>query len=128
MEITDFECTQKANTIAELLEFLSRRYEIEGAQVNSFWMAHEDRYPCVGLLVRDDLASVDYMPDGSQPGYSSAGTQLGLKKGDTTMFYFQRERQPVLNDSIISIGEAMRIAQEFMLFQGLPKSIKWTKL
>ena len=114
-------------TAVELEELLARRYEIRGLRANSFWMCHEQDWPALGLLVRDDLAVLHYMGDGEgNDNFVSKGTTDD--GGGTTLFIFGGQDQPVENHQIIMFAEAVRAAKDFLAAKELPTSIEWDEL
>jgi hypothetical protein len=121
--------TRDVRTAAELEEVLARRYDIRGMRANSFWMCHETDWPALSMLVRDDLAVLDYMSDdGEGRGtFVSKGTGGG-GGGEMTLFIFGGQDQPVVNYQIIPFAEAVRAAKEFLASTELPTSIQWDEL
>lgn len=128
MTITDFKNTVEITTIKQLYEFLEKRYEVKDVVANSFWLTHDARFPALSILVRNNFASIWYSASEDSPGFNSIGTVANLKAGNDTMFYFRGGPQPVTNESIITFAEALKVAEEFLHSQELPKSIKWLQL
>ncbi len=128
MEITDFEITQNVESLVELNAALARRFTIDGAAVNSFWLTHKARFPALSILVRDDLASLWYSGDEDSPGFISWGSMSILSKEGQTVFYLRREPQTIPNQSIVPFIEASWAAEGFLRTKELPAAINWREL
>jgi hypothetical protein len=127
MRIFDFEGEIEAHSDAELEVILERRF---GDGVNGFWLAHEQEYPVISLLVNGSLATLVYFPEEFHPGFRSVGCLQELTPGEMTTFYLDnpRQEQPMLNESVIHFSDALRAAKEFLHSESLPQSIKWSEL
>src|SRR5689334_5127117 len=100
MYVRDFEESVEVRTVEELQWFLAKRYEVDGSQVNSFWMCFEEDWPALGMLVRDRLGVLDYMADGEGTAFVSSGTTHALNGGDDVIFFLDRQPQPVITIQI----------------------------
>ena len=71
MKIADINGVYETNDIHELAEILMKRCA-DG--YNSFWLSHDgEEYPSLSLLVRGDLAELNYVPKEFDAGFSSVG-------------------------------------------------------
>ena len=128
LAIEDMEHVCHAVDADEVEEALNSRYE---GEVNEFWLNHDDeRFPALAIVVKGDLASLTYFPDGGHPGYKSMGGVDGLELGEFSAFSVNtpRERHLVLNDSIVPFSTALKAAKEFLADRGLPRSVEWVEL
>lgn len=91
-------------------------------------MSHAEDWPALAMLVRDDLACLDYMADSGGTTFTSQGDVPALTKGATTEFRLDSQRRPVPNRRIIRYADAVRAAKEFMHTKDLPQCIKWLRL
>lgn len=128
MFIRDFEQTREIRAEHELVEFLARRHDKDGVRVNSFWMCHTEDVPAMGMMVREDFATVDYMADSEGTAFTSLGEIPALRKGGTTLFWFDERPVDVHTHLVIDFEDAVRAAKEFLQSPDLPKSIKWLQL
>lgn len=126
MFIRDFQDTIEPADERELDAFLARRYDRKGARVNSFWIWHVDEWPAMGLLVRDDLAYLDYMLEDA--AFVAPGGLPGLDPDATTQFWFDDQREWIYNHLVIRPADAARAVREFLHATDLPKSIDWFAL
>ena len=114
---------------AEALETVLMKRSAEGS--NSFWLSHEGHeYPMLSVLVKHDLATLNYLPKECDAGFRSVGG-TALKPGETTAFSITRNRADdvaVLNDAVVPFSAALRAAEEFFLSGTLPESIEWLRL
>jgi hypothetical protein len=128
MTISDFDSTQNVETTDELRAVLAKRFEVDGALVNSFWIALGSAFPLMCIVVKDDLANVWYSDSEDSPGANSVGSVQGLPDGGGTRFYLDEERHWVPNESIITVSDAILAAEEFLLTGTRPKSLRWLDL
>jgi hypothetical protein len=128
MSIRDFDGNHKALTDDDVNAVLSSRRRVDNAMVNSFWLSYETGFPCMSIMVRDDLATVWYAPQESHAGYVSATNLNMLQRGATTSFYFDKDRQDVSNDVIIKWEDALETAKQFFRSSDLPNTIRWIEL
>jgi len=127
LRIQDFENTRNADDVNELERALRVRHD----DANSFWLSHgKETKPALSILVRGDLAYLHYFPDDSHPGFSSIGAVRELKRDGTTTFFLDtpEQEQEIVNSSIVSFSEAVKVAKEFFISKDLPEAIKWFEL
>ena len=128
MKISDFASVYETHSDPEIELVLSKRY---GDGVNELWLSNgTDKFPAISILVKGNLASLNYFPKPRDPGYRSAGPGLGLKPGGFTTFYINTptEEQDVLNDSIVLFSDALAAAKQFAISTALPTAIDWVEL
>jgi hypothetical protein len=128
LRIEDFGGARHANDEAEVASALTRRY---GHDVNEFWLFHDERRaPALAIVVKGDLASLTYFPEGAHPGFTSVGTLGELDPNGSTTFSINSpsERHEVDNRSIVPTFVAVQAAQEFLRDPGLPSAAKWFEL
>lgn len=111
-------------SIGEIEAILTKR---AASGYNSFWLAHEELYPVISMLVKGDLAYAYYIPGDRQAGYCSVGNVANLE-GDWTIFRLDNQDQPILNDAVIRFSSALEIAKEFFRSRELPRCSEWLKL
>ena len=128
MKVSDFKNQYDVNTIEELRTVLATRYPVNGWHTNSFWLAHESRFPLMSILVKNEMASVWYSDAENDPGSNSVGTLPGLPREENPTFYLNGEQQQMPNESVITVREAMHAAEEFFSIGSRPRSIRWLDL
>jgi hypothetical protein len=128
MEASDFEEKRIVSNITELEGFLRRRYVVEGKRVNSFFLTHSERYPCLLILVNEDLASLWYTPAEDHPGFITTATEGANLGSGTTMFYLYRDLEPTPNSTVVALSEAIEAAKEFFGSDQLPRAVQWEQL
>jgi hypothetical protein len=129
MKVIDFDGVHEARNIDYLEVILRTRH---GSGVNSFLLSHgSEAYPALSLLVKDDLAYLNYLPRENDAGFASAGKMPGLKPGELTTFSISEnpgDDVNVLNAAVLPFSVALQAAREFFLSKDLPRSIEWTQL
>ncbi len=129
MKVIDFDGVHEARSVEELGTILKTRHA-DG--VNSFWLSHGiEAYPALSVLVKGDLATLNYLPEENDAGFRSAGNMAQLKLEQTTTFSLSNNRADdvvVLNDSVLPFSTALRVAKEFFFSKDLPRSIEWMRL
>ena len=128
MKVIDLNGAHEAISVEELDTILKRR---QGTGVNSFWLSHGIAYPTLSLLVKGDLATLNYVPEEHDAGFRSVGKMPGLNAGETTTFAMSNNRADdvvVLNDAVLPFSAALKAAKEFFLSKDLPRSVEWTRL
>jgi hypothetical protein len=129
MKVVDINGVHEASSVHELEGILMGRC---GNGYNSFWLSHDgEEYPTLSLLVKGDLASLNFIPTEFDAGYSSVGKRLGLQAGETTTFSISTNRADdvvVLNDAVLPFSAALQAAKEFFHSKELPESVEWLKL
>ena len=117
------------NNPTELRAILTQRRE-DGA--NSFWLSHDGKdYPHLALLVTGELASVHYFPKDRDAGYVPIGNLARLPSEGTTTFSISRYKADdvlVVNDAVLPVSLAAKIAEEFFHSDALPTGINWLHL
>jgi len=129
MKVIYFDGVQEATSVDELETILKKEH---GVGVNSFWLSHgSDAYPTLSLLVKGDLATLNYVPKEDDAGFASVGKVPELKPGETTTFSISNNRADdvvVLNDAVLPFSVALRAAKEFFFSKDLPRSVEWLRL
>lgn len=119
----------EVTNVDELEAILMRRHD---NSASSFWLAHGvEEYPVLSLLVKDDLATLNFMPKEFDAGFASVGSKTALTPGDTTIFPISNNRADdvvVLNDAVLPFSIALQAAREFFFTKDLPKSLEWKQL
>jgi hypothetical protein len=128
MHVQDFEESRIVKTANDRAQFLSKRYFIDGAHVNSFDLSHGNPYPIMCLWIREDLASAWYTPREEDAGFIPVGTSINLDEDGFTDFFYSKEKHPRPNTCVITLADALRVAEEFRVFAQLPTSISWLEL
>ena len=128
MTIEDFNGTCDVSNATELENALNKRY---GQEANSFWLTHSpSKSPSLAILVKGDLASLNYFPGGDSAGFTSVGEVKGLNPDEMSIFYLDNpnQEQEVLNSSIVPFSDALKTAKEFLASKKLPSTIEWFEL
>jgi len=127
MNLSDADHTYQIQSAEELDAILSRRYQVGGAALNSFWLSDESGFPCMSILVKDELATVWYWPSEGSAGCMSTNGNATSEKA-TTLFYLNHQRQEVGDHLIINWPQAVEAAREFLETRELPNSLLWIEL
>jgi hypothetical protein len=129
MRVIDFEGVHEAASVEELDTILNRKH---GGGLNSFWLSQgSNTYPTLSLLVKGDLATINYIPKEHDAGFRSVGNVRGLNLEGTTTFAMSNDRADdvvVLNDAVLSFAAALKAAKEFFSSKDLPRSVQWMQL
>ena len=119
MTIEDFYGACEVSDATELENALNRRY---GKEANSFWLTHSpSKSPSLAILVKGDLASLNYFPGGEVDG---------LNPEEMSIFYLDNpnQEQEVLNSSIVPFSDALKTAKELLASKELRSAIEWFEL
>ena len=124
MVITHFGGTEICNDIETVCSVLSKRY---GNNSNEYWIHLIEKYPCIGILVKDNLAYVQYFPNEGNAGFSSISSDANLKSDENTVFYTNTiyEEIEINNNSLIPFDMAVKVVIEFFKSPQLPGCIEW---
>ena len=127
MRITHFGGTVDCTTIDELKNILNTRY---GENSNNFWIARNEKYPLLTILVKDEYANLTFFPGEDSSGFLSIGNELDLAKDDFTDFYVNTPTEiiSVKNNFVIPFTTALKIAEEFFITLSKPSCIDWFEL
>jgi hypothetical protein len=129
MTVVDIAGAHEVKNVRELEAVLMRRYKND---LNAFWLAHRNgEYPTLSLLVKEDLASLNYIPKEHVAGLRSVGNMPHLNSGETTRFSISNNSGDdlfVLNDAVLPFSAALRAAKEFFFSEDPPQSIEWLQL
>lgn len=129
MRVVDFDRTYQANSIQELEAVLTTRHE---GNVNSFWLYPDsEEFPQLGLLIKNELASLSYLPQPGTAGFSSVGPLATDLPGETTLFPISKYRADdlyVRNEAVLPLSAALVAAKEFFVSNDLPQSVEWFEL
>ena len=116
----EIECNSKE----ELESALMIRFD---GKHNHFWIAGNERYPCLEVLVNGELSSLIYYPEESCCMQSIGGT-LGLNIEENTLFCqgFVTELCEIANEFVIPFSKALEATKEFYLANcQKPSDINW---
>jgi hypothetical protein len=113
MNVCDFTGSQDVTNVQQLEVVLTRRYE---NNANAYWLSHEGgQYPELGLLVKDDLAYLSYVPAEYEDGFASVGKMGDSLPGEETTFFLTRggEKIWVVNHAVLPFSVALAAAKDF---------------
>lgn len=128
LTLYDFSGRHEADTVTSLREILQRRY---GPSVNGFWISHnDDPNPVLSLLVKDDLATLVYIPSEAHPGFVPISRICELSMEEFTTFRSETIEQEleVPNSQVVLFADAERAVEDFFESKELPKSLDWFEL
>lgn len=129
MKIIDISGEYTASSIDEVETILQRREEPGG---NAFWLSHdEEDYPMLSVLVKADIAALDFLERDDEPGFRSVGNLPNVNRNENTVFSISRNRADdleVQNDALISFPDALAAAKEFLDSGKRPQCIDWFEL
>jgi hypothetical protein len=111
------------------LESVLQRRDANGA--NAFWLSHDARFPVLVVLVKDDVATVQYGPGDREAGWMSVGNLSDGITGGLTRF--DTSQHPaggvfIMNETLLPFSVAVEAAKEFFLDPTPPQSVEWLKL
>ena len=114
-------------SLSQLETTLGVRYN--GA--NCFWISHDDdQYPTLGILVKGDMAYLNYIPKEFDAGYRSVG-QPGRDSHDVVTFSisdYSADDLDILREAIVPWSTALAVAKDFFHSKELPNSVEWFQL
>jgi hypothetical protein len=129
MQIEDMGNKWTVDNLKELDRVLRTRHE-NGA--NAFWITHDDtKYPLLSLLVKDDLAFLQFFRKDRDAGFASVGRLPGMNAGEVTAFPTSKNRADdllVQNDAIVPFSVAFAAVKDFFRSQDLPRGVEWQEL
>ena len=128
MRLQGFDGTMEFDEPEELEAALVKRH---GAGVNSFWLSHgQQLYPALAILVKGDMAHLDYFPADGHAGYSSIGRCDGLDPAGITVFVTDSmgEEAEVLNSAVVPFSTALNAAKGFLYSNALTRNVEWLEL
>ena len=128
MKIQDNESERNVTSSRDIEAALSKR---QRSGRNSFWLSHgAEPYPVINILVKGELAYLEYFPSESHPGFISVGRSPDLMPGGRTAFFPDdtNETLEIMNEAVVPFSDALRAAQEFAISRTMPKCIQWFEL
>jgi hypothetical protein len=128
VRIFHFGGEETCESIDELRLVLDKRF---GSNANEFWI-HPDHsdYPCIGLMVVQDHAYIQFFAVEGNPGYQPTGNTMNLNPDECTVFYTNTvdEEIEVPNDAVVSFSIALSAVEEFVISSELPTCFEWFEL
>lgn len=129
MRVVDITSNEiRVDSIKDLVSVLQRR-DKNGA--NAFWLSHDALFPVFVMLVKADVATLQYMPRDLEAGWISVGCMNdGVKDGLTRFAISQYPADDVfiMNESLLPFSAAVDAAKEFFDSGTPPQSVEWLKL
>jgi hypothetical protein len=128
MRIQDNDSVSNVTDPVEIEAALSKRHV---AGRNSFWLSHgAELFPVINIMVKGDLAYLDYFPSEGHPGFASVGGSLHLSPGEHSTFFpdHTNETLQIMNEAIVPFPDALKAAQEFAISATMPRCIQWFEL
>lgn len=127
MIIEHFGGKNTCDNLEELERVLSFRTE---KGVNEFWLNLPTEYPCMNLVVKNNYASLLYIPEDGHPGFISIGHDTDLDEYETSTFYTNTDQEEisVANYTILPFSIALNAVKEFFETKEMPKLIEWEEL
>lgn len=127
MKIEDFKGPSDSTNDEDIEKVLAKRY---GNGVNEFWLSHaECRYPAMSILVKGNIAALNYFPEEQHPGMTSVG-KGNLEPEGITVFYIntEEEKHEIPNGMIVPFSVALEAAKEFAANKEPPRCVEWFSL
>src|ERR1700681_3617650 len=124
MRIQDNDSVSNVTSAVDIEAALSKRHR---TGLNSFWLSHGDElFPVINLLVRGDLAYLEYFPSEGHPGFVSVGGSPNLSPGGCTTFFPDdtNETLQISNEAVIPFSDALKAALEFSVSTTMPRCIQ----
>lgn len=129
MKITDLNGQYTASSLGEVEEILCRRLE---ANFNAFTLSCDSKeFPTLSLLVRDDIATLNYLEWPDSAGFIPTGNRANRCLSENTVFWISQYRADdveIQNDAIVSFSAALDAAKEFFHSRDLPGCIQWSEI
>jgi hypothetical protein len=125
MRIEDYDSVCDVTKPADIEAAPSKRH---GGGINSFWLSHgAERYPAINIMVKEDLASVHYLPEDRDHGFISVARIPGPRPNETSIFFVAPTAKIwVWNGELVPCSDALKVAQEFATT--MPRCIQWFEL
>jgi hypothetical protein len=123
MIVADFRGAREVSTPIELEAVLKTSY---GHDANSFWLSHPlRRDPSLAILVKRGSRKCQVFCWRRQRGIQIRGTCKRPGARRDVHFHLDSEKleQPMLNDSVVPISDALKAATEFLVSEALPTSV-----
>ena len=127
MKITHFGGTEECNSISELNTILNKRF---GNNANEFWISNGEKVPCLGVMVKDNYAYIQYFPDENSAGFVGLINDNGLPLEETMIFYTNiiTEEIDIFNEMVVPFSKAEEAIIEFYNNFKLSECLKWNEL
>lgn len=129
MMACDFAGCQEVTSMQELVALLRKRYE---NNANAVWMSHEGegKCPTLVLIVKDNLAYLNFFPKEYDAGLTSLGNMGDDLEGTMTTFFITRKGEIIWasNYSVLPFSSALQAAEEFFRTKELPCCVEWLRL
>jgi hypothetical protein len=85
VKVEDFNGACEVKDSVELEKALKKRY---GHESNSFWLTHDSKkYPSMAVMVKGDLATLNYFSGDDSAGFRSKGRVEELTPGGMSIFF-----------------------------------------
>ena len=127
MEITHFGGKEECNSIEELYAILKKRY---GNNANEFWISYNEKVPCLGVMVKDKYAYIQYFPDKDSAGFVGMTNDSDLPLDEIVIFYTNtiNEEIEVFNEMVVPFSKAEEVIVEFYNNSTMSECLKWNEL
>ena len=107
MRIQDNDSVSNATSPMDIETALRKR---DGAGRNSFWLSHgAELFPVINIMVKGDVAYLDYFPSEGHPGFASVGKLPNLRRGGHTAFFpdHTNETLQIMNEAVVLFSDGI---------------------
>lgn len=129
MRIQDMFRSYTANDLDTISDVLRTRND-KGE--NAFWITRgDDKFPMLSVLIRGELATLQYFRKDRDAGLASVGQKPTTLKENVIAFPISQNSADDLliqSDSLISVEKAIKAVREFFESGEVPKSVEWLEL
>ncbi len=92
--------------------------------LDDIWISGENEYPCLAILVNEELACIHYFAS-EKEHYQSVGNE---ESDDTTKFYAGGEIVELPSYTVVPLSLAIECAKQFFKSNNRPSRIKWNEI
>ena len=127
MKITHFGGVEECNSIEELHTILKKRY---GNNANEFWISCGEKFPYLGMMVKDKYAYIQYFPDEDSAGFVGMINNNDPPLEEIVIFYTNtiNEEIEVFNEMVVPFSKAEEVIVVFYNNSNLLEHLKWNAL
>lgn len=128
MKIEDFTGQKQVRNESDLASALCTR---DQRNSNCFWLSLDnEKFPCLSICVRDELAYAHYFPKDRHPGFHTVSANPNQSSSTRYEFYINGtgETIEVLANTIITVSKSKLIAMEFLRNAAIPTCVAWIEL
>ena len=93
---------------------------------NEYWISLELKFPCMALLVKNDVSSVHYFPNEDSAGFRALKSDIGL--GEAVQITIGGHQYEIESEAIIPVDEVISAVLYFYDNHVQPNNFVWDEL